>query len=78
MWHQRQLQKLPLIATLPTKGLSHDNPWRRLTFALHAMVGMQLGSQGAGTCFNFHSGRGGGSPLYPLPPPPLPPQLKCT
>ena len=36
-----------------------------------------------GTCFNFHSSRGGGSPLDPLPPsprppPPLPPQLKCT
>ena len=31
-----------------------------------------------GTCFNFHSGRGGGGPLPPGPPPPLPPQLKCT
>ena len=31
----------------------------------------------AGTCFNFHSSRGGG-PLPPGPPPPLPPQLKCT
>ena len=33
-----------------------------------------------GRCFNFHSGRGGGSPLDPLPPsprppPPLPPPL---
>ena len=38
-----------------------------------------------GTCFNFHSGRGGGTPppWTPSPPPldplpPLPPQLKCT
>ena len=29
------------------------------------------GGGGAGTCFNFHSGRGGDPPLDPLPPSPL-------
>ena len=44
----------------------------------------KLGGGGGGTCFNFHSGKGGDpSPLDPIPPspgppPPLPPQLKCT